>query len=350
MKEIGRTLVPQPKPSTHFFRAAAATVCAHMEGITIEEAIRTRWPNDELTPIIARAASTQATLTDPAWAGPLAMLTVSDAIEELVAMSAIGKLIRVGAFKIDLGRYATVVVPGRALTAADAGAWLAEGAPIPVRQLQILGPQLTPHKLAVLVPMTREMTEASNIEEVVKQLLREASTLAIDAAIFSPNPASPAQSAGLLNGLTALTPSSSTLGFDACGQDLGTLTHNIALSGGGSNVAFIASPKQATAIKFWSGSIVASENLPVAGAASVPDGTVIAIEPASLAISLGAPEFSVSSVAAVHQEDTAPVTNLLTGSPVKSMFQTDAIVLKMELWGSWAMRAPHVSFMSAVNW
>jgi hypothetical protein len=343
--------LPLSHPARHYYRAIAASVRGFIQGSPADEVARLMYPDDQVTPIVLRATSTQATTTDAAWAGPLAHTVVSEAIEDMVALSAIGKLVDLGALVVDLDRYASVIVPGRVTSAADAGSWLAEGQPFAVRQLHIIGPALKPHKLGVMVPITREMADASNIEDVVRILLQEAARLAVDAAIFSTTAGSAARSPGILNGLTPLTPSGSSLGFDACGQDLGALVHDIAVRGGGANAAFIASPKQATSIKFWAGGLIGRNDiLPVASAASIPDGTVIAVEPASVAVTFVLPEFSVSSVAAVHQEDTSPVTDLLTGVPVKSMFQTDAIMIRMTIWGDWVMRAPHVSFMNAVAW
>ena len=99
---------------------------------------------------------------------PLAQLSISEAIEDIVAMTVVGRLSQSGALKVDLGRYASVRVPGRAVHPGDAGVWVQEGQPIPTRQFQLLGgPLLTPQKLACIVPLTREITEASNIEEAV---------------------------------------------------------------------------------------------------------------------------------------------------------------------------------------
>ena len=345
------------KPSTHFWRAAAAVVRGFVEGTTAEHALKRRHPEDVVAPIILRAASGPAILTDPAWAGPLAMLSVSDAIEELVAMTVIGRLSLSGALRVDLGRYATVRVPGRAVHASDAGTWVQEGSPIPTRQFLLLGgPLLTPRKLACIVPMTREITEASNIEAVVRQLLIEAAGLSLDAALFSATAASPEQPAGLLNGLAALTPSALT-GFEACGGDLGSLVEDIATRGGGAHAFFVAAPKQAVTARFYAGGQFyvdpGSDVLPIAGSAGLPTGTVIAIEPASLAYSIDTPQFDISKVAAIHQEDTTPADIVAGGTPatpVKSMFQTDSIALRMMLWASWGMRAPHVSFMQSVAW
>ena len=81
----------------------------------------------------------------------------------------------------------------------------------------------------------------------------------------------------------------------------------------------------------------------------MPAKSCAGIEPESLAFSISDPEFAVADVAAVQQEDTSP-TDLLTTSPVKSMFQIDAFALRMVVYAAWAMRAPHAAYMTGVNW
>jgi hypothetical protein len=51
-------------------------------------------------------------------------------------------------------------------------------------------------------------------------------------------------------------------------------------------------------------------------------------------------------------EDTSP-SDIVSGTaaiPVKSTFQTDTVALKMVLWASWGMRAPHVAWLQNVTW
>jgi hypothetical protein len=76
----------------------------------------------------------------------------------------------------------------------------------------------------------------------------------------------------------------------------------------------------------------------------------MAVEPQSLAFAIENPEFSVGDVASIQQEDTTPATDLLTVSPVKSMFQIESFALRMVLRAAWAMRAPHVSYMTGTAW
>jgi hypothetical protein len=181
--------------------------------------------------------------------------------------------------------------------------------------------------------------------------------MAIDGAVFSANALSAARPAGILDGLTPLAPSALSSPFESCGQDLGSLVADIATRGGGARAAFVASPAEATAIRYWAGGqfgvTPATDVLPVAAAAALPKGTVICVEPESFACSISAPEFSATTVAAIHQEDTTPADIVSGGTPatpVKSMWQIDAIALKMTVWADWCLRAPHVSFMDAVSW
>jgi hypothetical protein len=355
MKEDRNRVIPA---SQYVWRAAAAKVRSFVQKRPVEQIISEFYPDDPVTPIILRGATAPAKLTDASWAGPLAALSVSDAVQESVSMSALGRLMLSGGLHIDLGTFASVVVPGRSTTPAGAGQWVTEGGVIPARQYTLLGPTLRPRKLSVITTFSQEMSEASNIETILRALIIEASGPAVDAAILSNAASSPQKSAGLLNGLTPLTPSTAT-GFDACGRDLGLLVGDIATRNGGAHAMFIASPSQSIAIRFYAGgqfAIDPSRDMPVAASAALPDKTVMAIEPSSFASTIGAPEFEVGTIATIHQEDTTPA-DIIGGSspgtpawPSKSMFQIDAIALKMTLWCDWCMRAPHVSFMNAVAW
>jgi len=67
------------------------------------------------------------------------------------------------------------------------------------------------------------------------------------------------------------------------------------------------------------------------------------------------PEFRASDQTSYHMEDTSPQD--ITGGtpspavPVRSMFQTDSLALKMDLWAAWGLRAAgHVQFTSGVSW
>jgi hypothetical protein len=351
-------MLPRHRGSMTPYKVLGARVRAITEGQSVQKAAKALYADHLDFDAIVRAASSPATLTDPGWAGPVGRFGVSQAVEDIVAMSALGRLLQFGALKIDLGRLASVTVPGRITNAASAGTWVAEGQPVQVKQYSITGPKLSPHKLEVNTSITFEMSRTSNIEDVLRVLITEAAGLAIDGAVLSTAAATPAQSAGLLHGLTALTPSTAS-GFDACGADLGKLVSDIASRGGGSRAAFIAAPSQATSIRFFAGGqfgvTAQTDVLPVAASAALADGTVVCLEPESFVCTLGEVSFDTTTGATLHFEDTSPqdIANAsgTVAVPVKSMFQTDSIALRMTLFGAdWCMRAPHVSYMTGVQW
>ena len=70
---------------------------------------------------------------------------------------------------VDLTGVGSISVPGRIYNPNSGGAWIAEGQPIPVRQLPLTaGPKLVPKKLACLCTFTEEMAMADSIEEFVR--------------------------------------------------------------------------------------------------------------------------------------------------------------------------------------
>ena len=107
-------------------------------------------------------------------------------------------------------------------------------------------------------------------------------------------------------------------------------------------------------MKFWAGDKFDYAILP---SAALPAGTLIAIEPTSLAATLtdAMPDFATSDAVVLHYEDASPQD--ITGgspspaSPVRNLFQTDGIALRLILSGvSWAMRAPHVAVIENASW
>jgi hypothetical protein len=72
-----------------------------------------------------------------------------------------------------------VTIPHLLVSADDAGNWIEEGAPSPVRGLSFTtGQILEPRKLVVNAAFTREMAEHSSIESVVRRVLGQAVGLA----------------------------------------------------------------------------------------------------------------------------------------------------------------------------
>jgi hypothetical protein len=122
--------------------------------------------------------------------------------------------------------------------------------------------------------------------------------------------------------------------------DLGKLVADLAARGGGLNPAFVAAPAQATALK-----LLASPKFdaPVLASSALPSGVAVAVEASSLAVGFDSvPDFSVSRAGKLHVESATPqhISDGAAAVPVRELWQTDCLALKMTLAAAWAMRAP----------
>jgi hypothetical protein len=327
------------------YRAAAAHLRGHVVNEAPERTAKVMFDGDIVTDIVVRAASNPARLGDGAWAGPLARQAVEDSVQAITSLSAAADLIGRG-LKLEFDGAGTIRVPGRLVDASDAGAWVAEGLPQPVRALRITGgPILAPRKLAVITPYTREMAESSNLEAIARALISEATALALDAALFSTAADDGAHPAGILNGVTPLTPTTGG-GAAALAGDVKNLITALVAAGAGRAPILITNATQAASLSLLAG---AKFDMDVLASTQIAPGTIIAIEPSSFVSAMSAvPAFEVSDQTTIHM-DTAP-TDVVAGVPTRSLFQTDSIALKMNLTASWTMRAPHVAVVNSVTW
>jgi hypothetical protein len=344
--------VLRSRPSTYLFRAAVSHIKAFTSSLTPLNAAEKLYGRDLATEVVIRAATQPAALNTPGWAGALGRQVVSDLVASIASLSAAADLIGRGR-TFDLTGLAQLSVPGRVLNAAAAGQWVAEGGAKPVRALNFnAGAVLVPRKLAVIVAFTEEMTNSSNIEAAVRALLGEASGLALDAAMFSANPDDGAHPAGILYNVAPIVAATGG-GLSAMTTDLGKLVDALAANGGGKTMVLVANPAQAMTLSLLAGPHFTT---PVLASASVPAGSVIAVESSSFCSGFdSAPEFDVSDVGTAHFEDTSP-TGITGGTPspavpVRSTWQTRSIALKMTVHASWGVRAAgHVAWVQNTTW
>jgi hypothetical protein len=89
---------------------------------------------DIVTAQILRSASAPANTTTTGWAKELAGVAIYDLVQSITSISAGAEVIGRG-LRLNRDGVAEMRVPGRALNAAAAGQWIAEGVPAPARQL-----------------------------------------------------------------------------------------------------------------------------------------------------------------------------------------------------------------------
>jgi hypothetical protein len=306
--------------------------------------------DDQVTDIVLKAASAPATTTTAGWAQSLAGIAIFDLIQSITSLSAAADLID-RALKINMDGIVEAHVPSRALSAAAAGAWIAEGGAAPVRALSFSNAAiLRPRKLVVHSVVTTEMAESSNIEAVVKQTLSEATGLALDLALLSNFVGDATKPPGLFAGITPLTPTAGgpTAPAEAAATDIGNLFGALAAVGAGKTAVIVAAMPQAVRLKLIAGP---QFDYPILASTALAAGTVAAVEAASLVSGFGSTaEFSTTKVGALHFEDTSP-TDISGAAPVKSLYQIDAIGLKTMLWAAWGLRAArHAQYLTGATW
>jgi hypothetical protein len=350
---VPEDLFRDERPSDIYYRAAAAFAVGTLRQQE-PHSLLTR--EDTSANLLLRAATNPATLTDTNWASPVAGQAVADVVSRIGRRkSAVSELVNRG-LKVPLDGFASVAVPGRSTVATDAGDWVQEGMPYRVRQLDLSSLVLYPYRIGVIIPLTEQLAQYSmrDATTVIQELLDEAFGLAADAKVFGNAAASTGVScAGLLNGVSAITASTST-GAAAFNADIRALVAALAAAGGGMDPIFIADPGTIAALKGYVGPAWDYTALPSLAPAAK---TIIAIEAGSFCSAISAaPSFDFSRHTAMHMESTTPLPLVSAGptvaAPIRSMFQTATIAMKATLGICFGMRVAsgHVQTITNVVW
>jgi hypothetical protein len=306
--------------------------------------------NREINPHTTRSATVPASTTGSA----LAPTVVSDFVASLVPLSAGARLIE-AAPRVSLDGAGSLLFPRRSgAISATAVPWVTEGDPAPVLQFVLEAVPLdSAKKLVAVCVLTRELFEHSAANQVMRTLLAENVAAALDASLFSNVASSTSRPAGILNGVSPLT--AAAAGATAMATDLSALAKAIAPVTTG--LVFVAHPNQAAMIALNRGTTFPQiEVWPTLGVAA---GTVIALDPAAFVSAFGPePEISASTETLLHMESATPLP-IATGvqgsgviaTPAKSMFQIDAVALKIRLRAAWAWRTSGaVAWVASTNW
>jgi HK97 family phage prohead protease/HK97 family phage major capsid protein len=357
------------EPGDFLVRAGVVHFLARMRQQNPLEAMQAVYGNDEMTEVVLRAVTNPANTTTPGWAAELVQQANLDFIDRLMPESIYTRLSNLGV-RFSFGANASLKIPARANTPKLAGSWVGEGAPKPVRRIGLTTITLTPKKLAVISTFTEELAMHSvpAIEAVIRQAMADDTMESIDSYLLDDVAGSVVRPAGLLNGVTPLTPDANPSGPLAMIADFKALVGAITANGGGRNIAIIMNPVQSMGVN-WAQSSTgefifnqaeAAQRLNVTFLVSntVPADTVIAVDAADFASANGdTPRFSISDQATIHEEDTTPAP-LVTGgatpataSPIRSLWQTDTVGVRMTLYVEWAMRrAGMIAAVQGVNW
>ena len=366
--------LPAPKkiaPHEHIIRGAICLAFAHRYHRTLQEARQIIYPKDEATKayveMIEKAASAPALTTVAGWAQELSHTIYADFMELLMPSSIYPRLAAKG-LALAFGSAGRIVIPTRSRTPTIAGSFVGEGAPIPVRQAAFTSQTVVPKKVGVITTYSREISEHSipAIEGLLRQAIQEDTAVAVDSVLLDTNPATAVRPAGLFNGITPITATTGG-GFNALVGDLKSLTAAIlALTQGHIRTPVILmNPTQVNSIKLTANALgafpfkeeITAGNLlgyPVIDSGTVPLATVGIVDAADFVTVGGeAPRFEISDQATLHMDDTTPLPIVDGGTPaapVRSLWQTDSLGLRMVWPLNWVMRRPIAALITGVTW
>ena len=344
MARIEREAAPPPlrrelniPPGNSCLRWITAQVIARIRRITPAEIAAEYWPHDKIVQqIFTRAATTPAMTGVAGWAAELAQLRVNDALAALGAASAGAQMLKSG-LVLDMDGVGSISAPGFVAAAGNAG-FVAEGLPIPVRQLASAAALLQPHKIGAIGVLTQEMADSSNAERLIGDVLARSAGLALDAALFDSTAASTTRPAGLRNGIAAQTASSATDLFEAFFEDVATLLNAVSAVGGNGPFAMIASPGRAAQMRMRF--IGEDPAITVYGSTAAGNDLIAVATPALVAALSSEPDVETANAGELHMSDTpGPIVNGgAPAAPARSLWQTNSIAVKVRWPVTWALR------------
>ena len=193
-----------------------------------------------------KAATAPAMTTVTGWAAELVQTLFASFMETLMPKSVYPRLSARG-LTLSFGRNGKISIPTRSLTPSIAGSFVGEGQPIPVRQGLFTSQILVPKKMAVITTWTREIDESSvpAIEGLLRNAIQEDTAISLDTVLLDNNPATLIRPAGILNGVTPLTPTAGG-GFTALVGDIKQISGALltATKGNVRAPAWIMNPQQ----------------------------------------------------------------------------------------------------------
>jgi HK97 family phage prohead protease/HK97 family phage major capsid protein len=372
--------VPAQKiaPADYVWRSLTCTLKSHFTKQSPYDVLKEEYGNDEPTRavmnVITKAASVPADTVTSGWASQLVETSITEFFAALMPNSVYPSLAAKGG-KFSFGSAGIVSMPTRASTPTIAGSFVAQGAPIPVRQGAFSAITFTPKKMAVISLFTREIAEHSTpaIEGLIRQAIVEDTAVAIDSVLLDATAATTTRPAGLKAGVSATTATAGG-GIAAVIGDIRSLTGAL-ITGTNGNMrspVWIMNPADALAIsllpatagggEFPFKSEIAGGTLqgyPIIVSSNVTADTMLLVDAADFVSVTGdVPRFSMSDTATVHQEDTTPL-QISTGAqgsgvlatPVRSLWQTDCLGVKMILDLNWGLRRTGVvAWTQTMTW
>ncbi|MGE4044472.1 MAG: phage major capsid protein [Acetobacteraceae bacterium] len=344
-------------------RAAVVRNIAQVTRQSIEQVLEQRYPGYEAVGIIAKADQTIGSTTGSHWADDLVQTAYMGFLEALMGYSVFPALLNRG-MSLTFDRWGTLSLPRRTAGGAGGG-FVAEGAPIRVGKITTAAATLTPKKMGVIVAFTKELAKRSTpaIEAIVRQSILEDTGAILDPILLDSTASSTSRPAGLLNGVSAAASGYAGGDYAAVRKDFTNLLAPFYSADGADNIVVIMNPAQGLAMSMMEGPVGdpnwlsrITSRFTVIESTRATANRLIAIRASDFAGAGGNPEFDISEQATIHMEDATPLeivsgSGPTTADPVRSLWQTASVGVRMLMDVSWTMRRTGmVQWVDGTSW
>lgn len=353
------------KPLDLLVRAAVVNGCAWFGGKSVQQVLDERYPGHEATAaFVTKADQTLGTTTGSHWVDDLQQTSYTALVDALRGRRIWPDLVD-GSMSLSFDSFGTAYIPS--LTAGGAnGGFFAEGAPMRVGRITTASTTMTPRKMGVIIPFSREAAKRSTpaLEPLVRRAIVDDTGKVLDQAVIDATAGDTVRPAGLLNGVTATASGFGGSDYQAVIEDINALMAPFdTADASDGTIALIMHPAQARRLAMmpgpdgnfgWADRFMSE--FKVLRSTYATAGRLIAVRLSDLITVSGMPEFEVSNQATIHMEDTTPLeivsgTGPTTADPVRSFFQTDSMGVRMVMDVSWKMaRTGMVRWIDTTTW
>lgn len=363
-KPLGLGSQGEVKPSDLLVRSALVHFVSKVTGRDVERVLEDRYPGHEATALVTKADATIATTSTSGWASQLVQTATAEFLDLLSPFSVYPGLAAQGLkVTFDNGQGA-VSIPSSSSDSALAGGFVLEGDPIPVGRMTTASVSISPRKFAIITTMSKEAAKYTTpaLENVLRRSILRRTAITLDGLLLDATAESTTRPAGLLNGVSAAATGFGGGDFQAVIEDINALMAPFDTANAGRAMVLIMHPKQARRLAMlpgpdgtfgWSSGFMSS--FTVLTSTNATQNRLIAVDAEDFASGAGdTPAFDVSEQATLHMSDAPGEIVTASGTvndPIRSMFQTNSLALRMILPLTWKMRrSGMVQWIDGTTW
>jgi HK97 family phage major capsid protein/HK97 family phage prohead protease len=352
-----RASSPNKKKGHRALATIASVIRGHVEQRNPIDVAKAHYNDEPEIALLAKAVSAPAAAGTAGWAEELVRDTWGEFLELLRDTSIYAQL---PGMRLDFDGFGKITLPRQQGRGQLAGAFVAEGAPIPVKQGTVDSTDMTPKGLKVISSFTREIALRSNpsIENMISSQILEDTAESLDAHYMgalardtvNPGGIQDAAETGAGNINAAAGATAANIQSDTKAMIAALVNNRFTSAVWVMNPIRILSlmdiQDAASGVFLYKAELAAGtfRGFPYISSGNVPADIVLL--QATNAVAYGSeygPVMDASNSASLHYEDSAPLPLVDNpaipidpalneiAAPVRSLFQTDSIALRMTM-------------------